>query len=119
MRHDTEPFDALYTSTPEDSQMFGAYYIYDPEPFKHGEWRHVATFPKTGGDGQQVEIDECRWPARFYRLRVIAGPNSVGEMRQGFTLSTGSGSVMGKLMVKLAHEIAIGMVSLDEPTAPR
>ena len=58
-------------------------------------------------------------PARFYRLRALADVNSVGEPRPAFTLSTGSGDEMGRLMLALARAIANGMVGLarEEATA--
>lgn len=102
--------DALYKPDVRDRSIFGANYT-PPEKFAHGEWVTVARFEKEpGGDGQPVEIDECRMPARFFRLRALDSTNSVGDPKPGFSLSTGSGDEMGRLMARLATEIAAGMV---------
>jgi hypothetical protein len=61
------------------------------------------------GDGQPVDIDEQRLPARFYRIRAHAT-----STRPAFTLSTGSGDAMHLLALRLGHEIARGMIGLGD-----
>lgn len=110
--HTTPPrLEALYDPDERDRAIFGEHYI-SGGPFVYGEWRLVARFQKRGGDGQDVEIDECRMPARFFRLRALAGRDSVDGALPAFTLSTGSGDEVGQLMVALAQQIVMGMVGL-------
>ena len=112
-------FGPLYTPDARDLAIFGEYYVPDAEQFEHGAWRVVARIPKAGGDGQPVEIDECRMPARFFRIRALAATDGIGQHRAAFALSTGSGDAMGRLMMELGQAIAQGMVGLaseEEPT---
>ena len=102
--------DELYEPDDRDRSIFGEQYV-ATTAFKHGAWTTVARFAPCGG--QPVEIDECRLPARFFRLRVLPDPNTVWTARTPFTLSTGSGDDMGRLMLTLARAVACGMVSLD------
>lgn len=106
-----ELFASAYESRTADLSLYEGLEYCGPATFKHGEWRTVAKVPKiTGGDGQDVEIQECRLPARFYRLIACPGPNSVGRQQKGFVLSTGSGYEMGELIVRIAKEIGKGMI---------
>lgn len=103
--------ESMYLPDDRDRAVFGERYS-PPERFTHGEWHMVARYEKVGGDGQAVEVDECRMPASFFRIRVLPGVNSIGEPTSGYTLSTGSG------MERLAHEIASaaceGMIGIRE-----
>ena len=83
----------------------------------HSAWHTVTRLEKRGGDGQPVEIDECRMPARFFRLRALASVNSVGEPIEAFTLVTGSGDKLGRLMLRLAKEIVDGCVGIEREEA--
>lgn len=89
-------------------------YSYDPpEQFEHSKDELVATIrADEGSDGQDVEIYECRLPAVFWKMRVLPTPNSVGEMQEGFMMTTGSGVDMGVLIFEIAQEIADGMLGL-------
>lgn len=94
-------FDSLYYPDERDRVVFGDRYC-PPEKFSHGDWHKVAVYEKgEGGDGQTVEIDESRLPARFFRIRGLPSQNSIGEPVPGFEVTTGSS------MEKLAHEIAL------------
>lgn len=104
-------FDPFYQPDERDRNIFGERYC-PPDKFEYGKWHTVARFEKEWGDGQAAEIDECRMPARFFRLRVLQGPNSIGEVKPAFALSTGSGDEMGRLMVTLAKAVSAGMVGL-------
>jgi hypothetical protein len=104
-------FRDCYLPDDRDREIFGARYN-PPKEFVHGEWYSVARFPKTSEDGHEVEIDECRWPSRFFRLRALPTFNSIQESKPGFTLSTGSGDDMGRLLVQVAEAIANGMLGL-------
>lgn len=101
----------MYQPDERDRTIFGARYT-PPERFTAGEWHTVARFEKTGEDGQPVEIDELRAPARFFRIRALASTDSVGEPKRPFTVSTASGDEMGQLAVRLAEHIAEGALSL-------
>lgn len=106
-------FDFLYETDERDREIFGDAYC-PPEKFEHGQWHTVARYEKDdeGGDGQPVEIDECRMPARFFRLRALPSTNSVNEPVAPFCLSSGSGDEVGRLFVQLAKAITRAMVGL-------
>lgn len=106
-------FDALYCYDVRNQRVLNGLDYIGPDTFKHCEWYTVARISSGEGDGQDVEIQECRMPARFYRLIAHPTPNSVGEMSRGFTLSTGSGDEVGELLVALSKQVAQGMISVD------
>jgi hypothetical protein len=84
-----------------------------PKHFEYGVRYAVANIPKeSGSDGQDCVIYEERWPARFFTLVVKDTANSVGEIEQGFTMSTGSGDEMGELIAEIAIAISQGMLGL-------
>lgn len=80
-----------------------------PTKFVHSKEVLVATI-RGEGDGQTVRIYESRLPARFFRIEVLAGKNSVGEPKSGFSFTTGSGEEMGELAGQMAKAIASGML---------
>ena len=104
------PFDCLYDPDDRDRDIFGDAYL-PPVRFEHGEWHLVARYRPESEDGQAVEVDELRMPARFYRLRALPCANSVGTPVRGWTLSTGSGDAMGSLLAWVARSVAQGMLS--------
>lgn len=108
-----ELFPEMYKPDARDAALFGEHYT-PPERFGHGDWHKVAEYPKTAEDGQPCEIYESRLPARFFKLVVLASPNSINDAQPGFALSTGSGDEVGELMVQLAKAVAGGMVGLVE-----
>lgn len=109
-------FSFLYQTREADRRLFGDKYQ-PPDIFPHGDWARVAVFEKDpdNGDGSPCEIWESRYPAQFFQLRVAASTNSVGEPKEPFTLSTGSGTEMGKLIFAIADAVSQGMIGLREP----
>lgn len=83
--------------------------------FTHGEWQKIFDIPKGeySGDGSPCAIFECRMPARFFKLEVYDSKNSIGEPSAGFSLSTGSGDDMGKLISQIAIAVRRGMLGWE------
>jgi len=52
-------------------------------------------------------------PAKFFRIEVDAGPNSMGEEQPGFSLQTGSGTKMQRLAHDIARAASEGMIGLE------
>lgn len=100
-----------YETRHSDGVAFGDKYRAPPR-IEYGVETVVAYYPKASGDGQPVEILECRMPARFYRLRALPSTNSGGDPIPGFELSTGSGDEVAKLVATLAQAITEGMLGL-------
>ena len=105
------PLGCLYELDARDRAIFGEQYC-ATATFEHGVWQTVARLSACS-DGQPVEIDESRLPARFFRLRAQRHVSRVGRVRAAFTLTTGTGDDAGRLMMTLARAIASGMVGLD------
>lgn len=105
----TSPLTWLYGTGPADRAIFGSDYR-PPVSFDDHGWHTVVRLEKSDSDGQPVEIDESRMPARFYRLRALESIDSGGEVVPGFTLSTGSGHEVGQLIYALGKAIAAGMI---------
>lgn len=104
------PFiEPLYTLITLDEPEYNP-----PATFTHGEWMLVAAFPKRHEDGQPAEVYEVRCPTSFWRIMAYESPNSVGEIKPGFCLNTGSGKAMGHLAFGIARAIAGGMLGLGE-----
>ena len=82
----------LYRPTHEDHKAMGPNYT-PPEQFEHGIDALVMSMPKKwpDGDGYAVEVYECRCPAVFFKIVVKPTANSVGRVRPGLELNTGSG----------------------------
>ncbi len=112
--------DFLYNGADARDQLIfeGLSYV-GPTTFSHGDWHTVATISKSpaSGDGQDCEIQECRMPARFFRLLVHPTPDSVGEVKAGWILSTGSGDEVGKLLVSIAKQVSQGMLGWNPYSA--
>lgn len=106
-------FDDMYAEVPK---IFGNHLVWDGQPFVHGEWKRVAHVPKApvAGDGQPVDIYECRMPARFYKMVVLEADNSIGKRNPGGVISSGSGEDMGRLFYRLALKFAEGMAGFDK-----
>lgn len=105
------PIDFLYT---KQAKGLNEPEYNPPDVFRHGEWEQVARFEKDpiNGDGQSVTIYESRLPASFYKIVVDDGENSVHNKLKGFSLSTGSGSEMGKLCFAIARAVSEGMIGM-------
>jgi hypothetical protein len=99
--------DSLYYPDEQDRRIFGDLYQ-PPKKFSHGDWYTVAHIDRASEDGYDVEIDESRLPARFFRLRALPW-----DSRPGFVLSTGSGDEIARLLLDMAREIASGMLAVD------
>lgn len=75
----------------------------------YGEWVPVARVPQSG-DGQDVVIEECAMPARFYRIVVGDKMDRVGGPRTRIELATGSSAY--DLVWALAKNVANGMLGV-------
>ncbi|NBT36090.1 MAG: hypothetical protein EBT03_11260 [Betaproteobacteria bacterium] len=104
-------FDSLYGTRDRILSLGKAYK--PPKTFRHGEWEIIATLKKKHEDGLDVEVYECRLPARSFKVVVKDGTNSVGNPTKGFTLSTGSGEEMGELCGLIAKAASEGMIASE------
>ena len=85
------------------ARLLGDNYMPEKE-FNHYEDVKIATLlSDNDDDGQDVIIYESRAPARFFKIKALDTPNSVGDIQKGFTLSTGSD------VDQLAYDIAIAI----------
>lgn len=104
--------DFLYSNKITSPQSLVGFYN-PPKIFRHGEWESVAFFEKVkDSDGQNVEVFECRFPDRVFKLEAKEGFNSAGELQKSFEISTGSGSNMGDLLGVLAKHITEGKIGV-------
>lgn len=105
-------FDGLYKTREED--ILGARYN-PPDPFPQGQGVLVMNIPKSppNGDGHDCAIYETRLPTRFYTLVVSPSKDGLGGKLPGWSLSTGSGEEMGKLIVEIAYQVSRGMLELE------
>lgn len=93
-------------------KSLGKLYRHPVGDFDYGQSQCVAIVRKDeGGDGQTCQVFEERMPATFYTVRVSPGVNSIGELKLGYEVGTGSGEEMGELAGELAKAIASGMIS--------
>lgn len=107
-----DPFDSMYESRRTDQKVFGKYWM-GPFKFEHGKDTPIAFYKaEEGSDGMNVEVECCAMPARFYKIRVLPTPNSVGEMKPGFTLTTGSSCA--ELAAQIAEAARDGMLGLEK-----
>jgi hypothetical protein len=114
------PFNFLYSGLEaREKSILGNLHYVGPSQFNHGEWHTIAKIEKDpeDGDGQSVEIQECRMPARFFRLNVLAGNDSMGDPKAGYEVTTGSGYKVGLLVVSLAKQISKGMIGFEASEA--
>lgn len=104
--------DFMYNGNdPRDKRIFEGLNYEGPKVFSHGDWHTVAKLEADAeSDGQNCEIQECRLPARFFRLLVHPTPNSVGKTQEGWILSTGSGDEGGAAIVRVAKLVVQGMI---------
>jgi len=85
---------------------------YTPPPkFQHGK-KELVALVKGESAGQDVELYEQRMPARFFEIKALPKRTSDGNVKKGFTLSTGSGQ--GDLVSRIAKTIAKGMLGLKD-----
>lgn len=103
--------DFLYEARDDDRRPFGDKWC-GPDRLDYGKDYLCAVFEKyPGGDGQTCEVYISALPARFYKIKALASPNSVGEMHDEWALGTGSGA--GRLAADIAKAIAEGMLQID------
>lgn len=104
-------FETTYPPYSHEIEAFGSAWC-GPEMYEDHKENLVARCESPeGSDGQTVEV-YCRpAPARFYTLKVFAGPNSCGDHQPGYELQTGSGMV--ELTARIAVAIAEGMLALN------
>lgn len=99
----------------EEVKAFGIYWC-APEEYKMWEKTLVAKIPKIkDSDGQSVEVYCTAAPARFYELKVLSEPDSVGDQQEGCIVSFGSGQWdLAKKIAVAFSEGMIGFKKLDE-----
>ena len=115
------PFHVLYSMLNRDyggKDFWGDKWC-GPAVLPHAAEVLIARFPKDpdDGDGQEVEVYCSAYPARFYRLNVLPGPNSIGERHIGYGLSTGSSE--HELAHRMAVAISQGMLGLVDRKEPQ
>lgn len=100
-------FDSLYAGALRQLAVPG---YAPPEQFPHADWVLVAKCPKSqqDGDGQSVDVYECRWPATFFRMVVHPDADSMGEAQHPVVITTGSGA--HEAVEKLVDCITSGMI---------
>lgn len=100
--------NVLYDVRDEEQRAFGEHWV-DGAKLMHGEWTLCAIYNcKPDSDGHHVDVYCMAMPARFYKLDVYAWPNSVGEVKPGWEIITGSSA--HAVAALMAHEISRGMV---------
>ena len=82
-----------------------------PQRLPYGEMCLVSQL-KNQGDGHDVNIYEARMPARFYKIEALPARKYTGELKPGFSLSTGSG--VEDLVEHIAVAISEGMLGLSD-----
>jgi hypothetical protein len=111
-------FDFLYEESKRDRESFACLglLLNPPNRFRHSKWELIAEIPKKplNGDGQPVKLYEMRLPARFFKLEAVNSATSTGKVKNGFTLTTGSGDEMAKLVGEIALAVSEGMIGLQE-----
>ncbi len=107
--------DFLFEAQDRDRTPFGDKWA-GPSAFEPWEETLVATFDtRAGGDGQTVQVFCTATPARFYKLKVLPGENSVGTPQGAYEINTGSGQA--ELAVKVAEAISKGMLGFEPANA--
>jgi hypothetical protein len=101
------PIERFYQPQARDGSIFGRDYT-PPSQFTHAAWHVVVMLPKTSTDGLDIEIEECRMPARFFRLRARQTDET-----PAVTIHTGSGDEIGALLYRIAQQMAAGMLGVD------
>lgn len=107
----------LYRVTNEDEAIFGANWC-GPKRYDHGVETLVARYEKEeGGDGQTAEVYCSAFPATFYRVKVLAGSDSIGQPKAAYEVGTGSGFHMAEVAAQIAEHIAGGMLGFHPSNA--
>jgi hypothetical protein len=90
-----------------EKQVFGEHWV-GGTPESHEETLIALYRSEPKSDGQSVAVYCMSMPARFYKLEVRAGYNSVGELKDGYEVSFGT--IDCEFVARLAKEISEGMV---------
>lgn len=98
----------------EDGASFWGDAWCGPAVLPHWQETLIAKFTGTG-DGQDVEVYCTAAPARFYRINIIPGSNSIGEPMEGHVLTTGTGQE--DLVKAIAIAYSEGMLGIDRAKA--
>jgi hypothetical protein len=96
----------LYEPDDRDRRVFGLHYR-PPSIFEHGVEHEIVLLPARSKDGQDVVITESRFPARFYKIHIAAS-----DTKPAAVISTGSGTEMALLALRIAEAIADGMLGV-------
>lgn len=70
-------FDILYGPREKILSLGKAYK--PPKKFQHGKWEMIASLKKKHEDGLDVEVYECRLPARSFKVVVKDGTDTQGR----------------------------------------
>ena len=106
----TDFLASLYNTDRRDRADFGSAWC-GPDTLTHGEDVVIARYPKgKNSDGYNVTVTCCALPARCYSITAEPSPDSCGDPRPGFTLSTGSG--VGAWVAETARLISEGMIGV-------
>lgn len=109
-------FDHLYAPYDHEVLAFGEHWL-GLQRYKPWQETLIAQYIKPeGSDGQTVMVYGCAGPARFYKLYMLAGTNSVGEPKEAWELDTGSGQ--HQLVADMAKAISEGMLTCKPPAIP-
>lgn len=83
-----------------------------PSTLAHGIEVRIAVFKDDiKNDGYAVELCCTATPANFYTIKALDSKNSVGDMRKGFSLHTGSGCF--EWAVETARMVNTGMLTVS------
>lgn len=111
--------ETMYRVRSDDREPFGNNWC-GPKEYKHFKKHLVATYsPDENSDGQPVDVYAVAAPARFWIIKALPDTDSMGEPREPYELSTGSGGKeMAEWVVQTAQLISEGMLSakIREPT---
>lgn len=103
--------ESLYKPYDNEISAFGSHWC-GPEAYE--SWKEALVAEYVSGDdddGQSVNVYCAAAPARFYRLEVLPGVNSVGKQQAGYEVATGSGCY--RLSAELAKAISEGMIGFS------
>lgn len=97
-------FSNTYPSRPDKS--LGEGYT-PPASFTHGQLAPVMSFAASSPGGLDSELFEVQYPARFFKATLFE------DKRPVLKVSTGSGTEIGRLLVRFLKAAAAGQVCLD------
>ncbi len=105
-------FEGAYRVEPDDREPFGDSWL-GPGKYEHFKEHLIAVYKSDeNDDGQRVEVYAQAAPARFWRIKVLADVNTVGEPSEPWELSTGSGGrELATWVHQTAQTIAEGMLT--------